>query len=409
MGSSKIYLSIFFLLIFAVFIFEFTRSKDHKSIEFWQYWSGEEQKPLLDLVKSFNEENHGFKVKMQSISLPRKKILMAVAGKSCPDLVHLDGDMVTDFAWRNALINLDPYMDNFEKQKIIPIYLEMLKINGHQYALPLMPNSEAMHINKKLLDQYHLAIPKSLEDIVTISNQVHDPNCIVFLPSWPQWAGRFIPILFGGHWAKLENNEWKITANDPKNIEAWNWLVDNFVKRLGSRHIATFTEGFSAYQSPDNPFYAGKIILENNGVWEYKLASKFAASMEVLIKQFPSKIPGANYVSVDALAIPKYAKHPKQAFIFMTWLIEHSQKLALAQGKFTVYKEEDQDFLAKHPNPYILTFIELAKSPNASYFPPLKFVSRYKRAIKDSYDKVLRLEQSPEQALNELQKSFDPS
>ncbi|NBV99728.1 MAG: hypothetical protein EBR67_09535, partial [Proteobacteria bacterium] len=76
-------------------------------IKFWQYWAGEEKEALAKLIQKFNQEKHGFTVEMQSISLPRKKVMMAITANVPPDLVLLDGDMVMDFALRSALVPLE--------------------------------------------------------------------------------------------------------------------------------------------------------------------------------------------------------------------------------------------------------------------------------------------------------------
>jgi len=127
-------------------------------IKFWQYWAGEEKEALAKLIQKFNQEKHGFTVEMQSISLPRKKVMMAITANVPPDLVLLDGDMVMDFALRNALLPLEKISveDGFYKNTtntILPNYLEMLFIKGSQVALPIMPTAEALHINKTLLNK----------------------------------------------------------------------------------------------------------------------------------------------------------------------------------------------------------------------------------------------------------------
>jgi ABC-type glycerol-3-phosphate transport system substrate-binding protein len=390
---------IFVGIVVLVFFLELNnppKKNEKLEIEFWQYWSGQERKPLEELVAKFNSENHGFTVKMLSISMPRKKILMAVSGKVSPDLVHLDGDMVTDFALRNALVELDRPQGDF-----MEIFLEMLNINGKQWALPLMPTCEAMHINKNLLAKHNLSAPSSLDDIVRIFDRMNSAQEIGWLPSWPPWAGQFIPIVFGGRWAK----DGVPTANSPENIKAWTWVQENFARKIPKDRLAAFTEGLKSYQSPDNPFYTGRIALENNGVWERNLAKIFAPKIAVEVVEFPGLVPKATYVTVDALAIPHYAKHPKEAYEFMLWLLkqENLEYLALAQQKFTPLKSHSPEFFARHPNPYIKIFIDLAQSPNASYFPQLKNVQEYKREIRNSYQKMLRLEASAQEVLDELQ------
>jgi multiple sugar transport system substrate-binding protein len=426
--------------------------RDIPAISFWQYWSGIEKSPLEELVKKFNSEGHGFKVEMLSISMPRKKILMSIVGGVAPDLIHLDGDMVTDFALRNALSDLNgpvakatgrsakgkpeakrkapcassvlfrntsnELIEKDEEQKrfiseFIPIYVDMLNIHGKQYALPLMPTCEALHINMGLLAKHQLGEPRTLNDFVKIFDQMTDFKGfreIGWLPSWPPWAGQFIPVVFGGTWGKKNSQgDIVLTANSQENIRAWTWVQENFAKKIPKDKLAAFTEGFHAYQSPDNPFYVGKIALENNGVWELNLAGKFAPRLQIKAAPFPSNDhPLATQVTVDALAIPKGAQNPELAMQFIKWLLqqENLEYLALAQKKFTPLNTVSLDFIKQHPNPYIETFISLAKSPNAVYFPQVKCVQKYKREIKESYNKMLRLEISPEEALNELQQKM---
>lgn len=417
--NTTLYIFLFFVVVATPFVIElggpdpdaFAQDRlakapqdDRAKVVFWQYWSGSEKKPLEDLVTKFNSENHGFEVEMLSISMPRKKILMAIAAGVPPDLIHLDGDMVVDLGLRGGLLDLSP---EFEAQgskfeDFIPIYREMLNINGKQFAMPLMPTCEAMHVNKTLLDQYRLPVPQSLDDIVKVfdaltlqSSKALQPH-IAWLPSWPPWSGKFIVSAFGGDWQ---------VANSPENVKAWTWVQKNFASKIPSDKLAAFTEGFHAYQSPDNPFYSGRIAIENSGVWEYNLAGIFAPKMKVAVAPFPGE---GTQVAVDALAIPRDAKHPKEALEFMQWLAKQGnlEYLALAQKKFSPLKNVSDDFFARHENPYIKVFVDLANSPSATYFPQVAYASRYKREIKEAYSKILRMEASPQEALDELQAKF---
>jgi multiple sugar transport system substrate-binding protein len=411
-------------------------------IKFWQYWAGEEKEALAKLIQKFNQENHGFTVEMQSISLPRKKVMMAITANVPPDLVLLDGDMVMDFALRNALLPLEKISAKNEFYKnttkiILPNYLEMLFIKGSQVALPIMPTAEALHINKTLLNKYNLKSPESLEDLIYISDSIikkSNFNEFGWLPTWPIWSGRFIVTAFGGKWAERStspNNkeadvqsvskhgavpnsqkiyDYKITANAPENIKAWEWVLENFIKKIPQEKLQGFIEGNISYQSPDNPFYAGQVALETSGVWEYGFAKKFSPNYQVEVKAFPSfNLEAPTEIAVDALAIPKGAKNSDKALYFMLWLLkkENINYLALSQSKFPPLKlneSEKREFIEKHPNPYIKVFMDLAESSNAVYFPHLSFSKEYKREIKKAFDKVLRLEMSPKEALDDLQR-----
>ncbi len=434
-NSTAFYVSIFLLIVAIPFVRELVLKNNpvdsqEPVIEFWQYWSGAEKEPLEKLVAKFNSEHHGFKVKMLTVSMARKKILMAISGGVPPDLMHLDGDMVSDFGLRGALVDLNVIEQSIpeghgkepkaaKQSHFIPIFINMLNINRHQYAMPLMPTCEAMHVNKSLLQKYGLGVPATLDDVVKVFDvmsrsstlNTNQSETIGWLPSWPPWSGKFIVSMFGGNWD---------IANSPENIAAWTWVQENFARKIPKDKLAAYTEGFHSYQSPDNPFYAGRIAIENSGVWEYNLAGIFAPKMQVAVAPFPSSVIARSakrdeaishptQVAVDALAIPRGAKHAEQAAEFMQWLLtqENLEYLALAQRKFTPLKTHSEEFFSKHENPYIKVFIDLANSPNASYFPQVSYANRYKREIKEAYLRVLRLEQSPKEALDELQGKFE--
>jgi multiple sugar transport system substrate-binding protein len=399
----------FLLLVASSFLIENIKSninkEEVKTIQFWHYWSGIEKKPIDTLVEKFNSENHEFKVKALSISMPRKKILTAIIGNVAPDLVHIDGDMVTDFAIRNALSQID--LTKFETEKFNPNFLEMLKINGTQWAMPYVGGAEAMYINKDLLSIWGLKSPETLEELVSIFDQSiqKDDSSIAFIPSWPSWFGGYLPGYFGGSWTDKHG---KPTANSKENIEAWQWIEENFVSKIPAEKILSYSEGFGAYQSPDNPFYSGKVAIEASGVWERKLTAIYAPKMNIEVKAFPGKVKNATYLSVNALAIPRNAPHQKEALIFLKWLLkpENVEYLALDQKQFTPYKEHSESFFKKHENEYIKTFIELAKSPNAKFMPQVSYLTRYKKEIKTAYDKVIRKQKTAKEALDELQEKI---
>ena len=438
----------FLLLIASSFFIENLKSHSKesvKTIQFWHYWSGVEKKPIDNLARKFNAENHDFKVKVLSISMPRKKILTAIVGNVAPDLVHVDGDMVTDFALRNALQEID--LTEFEVGKFNPNFLKMLNINcslsekshmqglrkgkersllsvnerssteynaadgalqtGCQWAMPYIGGTEAMYINKDLMDKWGLKTPQSLEDLVNVFDKSleKDKDSIAFIPSWPSWFGEFLPAYFGGSWTDKEG---KVTANSKENIEAWQWIENNFIAKMPAEKILSFSEGFGAYQSPDNPFYSGKVAIEASGVWEKKLATIYAPKMNVEVSAFPGKMKDATYLSVNALAIPRNAPNKKEALMFLKWLLkpENVEYLALDQKQFTPYNEHSDKFFEEHENPFIRTFINLGKSPNAQFMPQVKFLTRYKKEIKSAYDKVIRRQQTAQEALDELQEKI---
>ncbi len=384
-------------------------------VTYWQYWTGFEGKAIEKLVNKFNKTHKNIKVKMLTISEPRKKTLLSIIGGTPPDVVSLIAAWVPELSSREAILPLDTYCkENMISQNLfMPAFWKMLTNHGHTWALPTTPTATALYWNKDLFKEAGLnpeRPPKTLEELRDFSRKLTKKNKdgkitqIGFLPSWPMWAFGFYGALFGGNWGDTENGT--VTAANKNNIEAWEW-AQSYVKELGGENVQTFQEEFGNYQGPNNPFYTGKIAFEVNGVWEGNFIPRFAPKMKWGAAPAPTKNGKLiTLVDCDCILIPKGSKHPKEAFEFIQWLMkpENLEELCFLQGKFSPLAYSDRkDFINKHPHPYIKVFIDLAKSKDATFFPQSAFYQLYARELRRAFEGVMRLQRTPELALNEVQ------
>lgn len=394
-------------------------------VTFWQYWTGFEGKAIETLVNKFNKTHTNIKVKMLTISEPRKKTLLSIIGGTPPDVIGSINAWIPELSTKGALIPLDDFCKEsmIDEKTFIPVFWKMVNLNGHTWALPTTPTATALYYNKNLFKEAGLdpeKPPKTLKELEEYSEKLtkKDQNGkitqIGFLPSWPPWSFGFYGVQFGGSWGdpecKMQNAECRITANHPKNIEGWEW-AQSFAKRLGAKNIQTFQEEFGNYQGPNNPFYSGKIAIETNGVWEGNFINRFAPHIKWGVAPMPTKDGRlATIVDADCILIPKGAKHPHEAFEFIKWLMlpENIEELCTLQWKFSPLMYSDrEEFIKKHPHPYIKVFIELAKSKDAVFFPQATFYELYKRELKRAFDLVMRLEKEPKDTLNEVQAKLE--
>ena len=388
-------------------------------ITYWQYWTGFEGKAIEKLVNKFNETHSDIKVKMLTISEPRKKTLLSIVGGTPPDVISSIAAWVPELASRGAILPLDDYCKEYmiSENLFLGAFWKMLNLNGHTWALPTTPTATALYWNKNLFKEAGLnpdIAPKTLKELEIFSDKLtkkdNDGRITQagFLPSWPSWAFGFYGVIFGGKWGDPEGR--RVTADDPLNIEAWEWAQD-FVKKLGSKNVQTFQEEFGNYQGPNNPFYTQMIALEINGVWEGNFIPRFAPQIKWGVAPMPTKSGQLiTIVDTDCILIPKGSKHPKEAFEFIAWLLkpENLEELCTLQGKFSPLLYSDrEDFIKKHPHPYIKVFIDLAKSPHAQFFPQAPFYEMYRRELKRAFESVIRLNKDPKEALDEVQAKIE--
>ncbi|MBI3308807.1 MAG: extracellular solute-binding protein [Candidatus Melainabacteria bacterium] len=368
---------------------------------YWQFWTGFEEEAIEKVVEKFNKEHKNIKVKMLTISEPWKKTLLSIIGGTPPDVLNTTSEWLPELAQRGALIPLEKYCEKhkIKKEMFIPVYFEMLEFNGHVWGLPLTPSSTAIFWNKNLFKKAGLNPEKPPQkaseilnyiDKLTIKDKKGNITQAAFLPSWPSWANSFYPYFFNGSWGYGNN----LTANHKLNIKGWEWAKEAS-KKLGAKNIQTFQEEFGNIQGPNNPFYSEKIAIEINGVWEANFISKFAPDIEwgaAPAKTIDDKLTTS--VICVPIVIPKGAKNPDEAFYFISWLMkpENIEELAIGQKIFSPLIVSDrEDFIKRHPNPFIKVFIDSARSKNAKYFPSTTAFQLYKRELKNAFNEVISL------------------
>jgi maltose-binding protein MalE len=77
--------------------------------------------------------------------------------------------------------------------------------------------------------------------------------------------------------------------------------------------------------------------------------------------------------------------------------------LCLGQRKFSPLAKVSEEFMKNHPNPYIQTFIDLAKSPDAQHTPRLPIWGEYNDEMNVAIDRIMALVATPQQALDTVQ------
>ena len=147
-----------------------------------------------------------------------------------------------------------------------------------------------------------------------------------------------------------------------------------------------------------------------NGPWLKNFIDKFAPDIEWGVAACPA-FPGVaddaprTLVVSDMIVIPKGAKHPREAFEFISYLQRQdvAEKLNAAFGKFTALRQVSPGFIAHHPNPAIKTFLDLARSPNAVAVPRLSNWREFDIEMTIAAMRVRYLLRSPEEALAVVQ------
>ena len=219
-----------------------------------------------------------------------------------------------------------------------------------------------------------------------------------WITSWCYWFG-------GQQW----DGDAQITATSPEMVRTMDW-IQSYARKYGVENMRSFGASFGNFSSPQNPFLSGQVAMVLQGVWMYNFIDKYAPQMEWGAAPFPamdpSKTPLVTIAECDVLVIPHGARHPREAFEFIRYVNTRGpmEKLALGQRKFSPLISVSPSFVSSHPNPFIRTFIELARSPHALTVPATSIWSEYEEELRVAVNRVMSLEATSGEALAEVQK-----
>jgi len=418
-----------------------------RHITYWEKWTGFEAEAMDAIIADFNaretaraksDPNYApIEVEKVTISKLEQKLLIAIAGGNPPDLAGNYSFCVAAYADNGALTDLGPMLKRagFDRSRYIDHYMQLGEYRGKTWALPLVPASTALLLNKRLLEEAGLdpeRPPTTIEELDAYAEQLTRWEVTLpsgekqirtgylpavpseqkrllqagFLPGEPSWWLYGYGDYFGG---RLLASPETVSAADPANVRGFDWVA-SYSKKLGIGVIKRFRSGFGNSSSPQSAFLSGKVAMVMQGVWMHNYIEKYAPGLQWSAAPFPypagyPELAGTTHAEADVLMIPKGSAHPEEAFAFMQYVSTQPvlEKLCLAQQKFTPLKDVSEQFWHDHPHPYIRLFRELGTSKNAVAIPQTGIWNEYNRELGNAVDLIQNLTEPPARALADVQ------
>jgi multiple sugar transport system substrate-binding protein len=415
---------------------------------------------MQQIVDDFNntvgKDKHIF-VRYVSISAINQKTLIATAAGVPPDVAGLWDNNMVQYAMLDALEPLDDLAkeygitDGYYKR----VYWDACHYNGHLYALISTPAAIALHYNRKILQDNADVLraagcdpnrpPETIDELDRYAKALDKigPDGRIqrtgYLPMEPGWYVIYTYFWWGAEIWDAQRE--RFTLTDPKVLAGFNWL-QSYSKRLGKDAINEFRSGVAGgtvnWDSPQNPFMTGAIVMEQQGPWTANYVLNLRPSMAGVrsakddnvydplpVRQarcqwaaapFPSAVPGlkdVTYASFDTLVIPKGAKHKREAFEFIAYVNRQPvmEKLCKMHSKNSPLTKVSDDFLQHNKNPFIDVFEKLASSPNARAVLQSPIMPEVGDEMNNAIQRIALLQATPEEAMKEaqdrVQKKYD--
>lgn len=386
---------------------------------YWEKWSGFEARAMQQVVDDFNRSQNRIVVEYLSMANVNRKTIVAIAGGDPPDIAGLWLADVCSFADNAALIPLDDFIradgQTVEKwrARYYPVYADMTTYQGRTWAAVSTPSATALHWNKTLFRAAGLdpeRPPRTLEELDEYAEKLtkRDPVTgeivqLGFLPQEPSWFAWAYPQWFGG---RLWDGTNITLGTAPENLACYRW-VESYTRKIGLDQVRAFSSGFGNFASPQNPFMAGKVAMEFQGVWMNNYLRRFAPNFECGFGPWPASKPamaGFALADADLLAIPRGAKHPREAWEFIRYVgsinsqaqtvadLRGMERLCYGQEKNSPLRTWSPAFEKNHPHPQIALFRQMSESPLAIHSPKIGIWQPYLRELTVLFEKARLLD-----------------
>lgn len=297
-------------------------------ILYWTGWGGSELEDLKRIIEEgFNKQQDAIEVETVTIFGAYEKLLAAIAGGQAPDLVSAVWEyQLPSLAARKALRPLDDFVQTstvVKAEDYWPRLWQSLQYQGKIYGLPITTNAKFLAFNVDMAVAAGLdpgRPPRTTAELdlwarkLTRMDSQGNIEVLGFRPEDLTLWGR----IFGGSLYDEANQ--RVTAADPAIVRALEWMA-SYNEFLDPLKVDTFNSGLGNYWSPNNPFFAGKKAIDVYGEWIVWFGEKYNPDLRYSLFGFPS--PEGQVYTVfggSMFAIPRNAKHPKEAWTFLEWL-----------------------------------------------------------------------------------------
>jgi multiple sugar transport system substrate-binding protein len=292
---------------------------------------------------------------------------MFAAGEG-PDIwSHWGPSGFADYLHRGMIQDLTPFIerDNFDLTDFVPEVLELYKVEGRIYGLPLLAGASYIFYNKDLFDEAGVPYPPADWEDQTwtwdrfremgqkLSKDVDDPTKAVWgmtFGIWPNdaWAWMFGKDLYPPEAYKTGFAD-TAYLDDPDVVRAFQARADLTWKYK----VAPSPAAEEALAAGGNPFHTGRVGMNPIGVWGWWVHKGLEEQFRFGCAALPKGAPNARAVIFcDPWMLSATSKHPDEAWEFLKYLLSVDAQRAYmeAVGAPPVRKSLLPEFFKLYPS-----------------------------------------------------------
>jgi multiple sugar transport system substrate-binding protein len=276
---------------------------------------------MVRLRDSFHEVHPTITVEFQGVPAEEMdaRLTTQIAGGNPPDSVFVDMSSVVDYASRNALVDLEPYIAKsvaVKRDDYIGAFLEAVLWEDKMYGLPYDGETTGLFYRKDLFEAAGIAAPpKTWEELAAAAEALTGENQYGYIMFAPEAAYYWYPYLWQNGGELLSEDGSEIVFNSDAGKEA-----------------AEFYVGLAQYSPPDflnSNSYDGRVAFATGQVGMYVAGAWFASVMQDEYPDItdlwdaaplPEGVRCATTIAGDTLVIPEQGQNHDAAWKWIEFL-----------------------------------------------------------------------------------------
>ena len=404
-------------------------SAEPVEVEYWHAWTEQWEEMTQFVCDSFNKNNSDV-VASQTVVPGQElitKTLASVAAGNPPDAITVYSAInIPSLVEQDALVPFEDFSSGDDlaeaKDWFHPAVLDLGQYNGKTWGFSYWQQTACLGWNKTIFEEVGLdpeKPPTSIEELDAMAEKLtlEEGGQIVRMGHMPanywQWIAAWRGTLY-------DEDGRKVTANDPKNVEMFEWMA-SYSEKYDVTKVQGFEQGLASERAGIlDPFISGRIAIhEVGGAWKLGDFTKYAEEgfdYGILPVVNPSGETGvATYSYGDFTLVPKGVANPEASWRFvkytgglggtlddyMTVLTWGGRPINVPVTTKILDHEPFKKVVEEYPG--FQEMIDMFLKGDYVFLPPKMPVGIfYQGRLDAARDKVRLLEQTPQEALDEV-------
>ena len=390
---------------------------DEKVLRVWIQW-GDNPQQIQEMFDQYTKTS-GYKIEVTA-PIDDDKVLPGLTGTNAPDVLVLSaGDLVKSYYKEGLVDELGQVIKdgNIDLNDFYAGPLNSCKQGDKILCLPWGFDLYALYWNKDLFEAAGLdpnKPPATMEELVEYADKLTKVGPdgkieqIGFIPDQSWDHSDLYARMFGGFWYNEDGTQ--LTVNSQPVIDAMTWQ-QQFYSKYGYDKVLEFAGGFGEYNSPDHPFFAGKMAMYVDGEWIAgpNYIPTFKPELNYGVAPFPTPADhpqraGTAVAQGTVAVIPANGKQKAEAAKLLAWMMspdivaaEFCRNANLPTSKTAA---ENSCF---NINDGFNAFVQLAASPNVFPLITTQFSLEINDAMGTASEEILHTGADPKTALDKIQ------